>query len=61
MKKLVGGQKKTLIGLIEEDLKTIQTTIREAINIAQDKKDFQCLVHNVMSRRDEKAYYYYYY
>ena len=44
VKKLVGGQKKTLIGLIEEDLKTIQTTLREAMNIAQDKKDFQCLV-----------------
>ena len=50
VKKLVGGQKKTLIGLIEEDLKTIQTTLREAMNIAQDKKDFQCLVHDVMSR-----------
>ena len=50
VKKLVGGQKKTLIGLIEEDLKTIQITIREATNIAQDKKDYQCLVHDVMSR-----------
>ena len=49
VKKLVGGQKKTLIGLITEDLESVNTSIDSAINIAQDKQKFQDLVHSVMS------------
>ena len=51
--KLAGGQKKTLIGLITEDLKTVNTPITEAINLAKDKNNFQVLVNNIMSRTRE--------
>ena len=51
--KLAGGQKKTLIGLIKEDLKTVGETIANAIDIAQDKHKFQELVLSVVSRQRE--------
>ena len=55
VKKLIGGQKKTLIGLITEDLKTVNTTISDAIIIAKDKTKFQDLVHCVMSRQKSEG------
>ena len=51
--KLAGGQKKTLIGLIKEDLKIIGKTIEKAIDIAKDKRQFQELVLSIVSRQRE--------
>ena len=53
MPKLAGGQKKTLIGLIKEDLKLIGEIIEKAIDIAKDKQQFQELVLSIMSRQRE--------
>ena len=49
VKKLIGGQKTTLLGTIKSDFNSVDVTITEA----QDKKEFQKLINCVMSRPKE--------
>ena len=49
VKKLVGGQKTTLISTIIRDFKTIDKTIGDAILTAPNKKEYRSLVDSVMS------------
>ena len=53
VKKLVGGQKTTLISTIIRDFKTIDKTIGEAILTAPDRKEYRKLVDSVMSVSQE--------
>ena len=53
VKKLIGGQKTTLLGTIKSDFNSVNVTIAEAQLIAQDKKEFHRLIGCVMSRTKE--------
>ena len=55
VKKLVGGQKTTLLGTIKSDLNTVGISIANAQQIAQDKKEFHKLINSVMSRSERKS------
>ena len=53
VKKLVGGQKTTLINTIIEDFRKIDKTIGDAMLAAPDKREYRKLVDKVMSSSDE--------
>ena len=55
VKKLVGGQKTTLLGTIKSDLNTVGISIANAQLIAQDKKEFRKLINSVMSRSEGRS------
>ena len=52
-KRLVGGQKTTLLGTIKEDFNLEKISISEAQQIAQSKREYQNLVDRLMSRKKE--------
>ena len=49
VKRPVGGQKQTLIKLIRKDLNSVNRTLEEAIQTAQNKRQYKALVESVMS------------